>query len=99
MRKLLLFLLTCGATPLLHAQLVELYGTVTGGHANNVPTVDASACFADSNSIACQAMIGETQVVAGGGVTLNFLRLRPGPARHGRVRCAFLPALRLRWSR
>ena len=63
MRRLLLVVLALSCSPLLYAQLVEVYGTVNGLHATNVPTSVSSAHGTVSN------------ISFGGGGTLNFFNV------------------------
>jgi hypothetical protein len=77
MRKSLFLLVALGATPLLHAQRFEVYGTVTGVHINNVSTETDMGSYA-CTTLSCvyfDPKTEETPVSVGGGVSLNFLRL------------------------
>ncbi len=79
MRRLLFASFALFTTPLLHAQLVEIYGTagyartadVPTGHSNISCPVIVTPCIGPETSGTISSFAG------GGGVTLNFLRL-PG---------------------
>ena len=64
MCRLRLLALLLAVTPVLRAQVVEIYGTVAYDHATSIPTQPP-------------ARQSVTSFAGGGGVTLNFLRL-PG---------------------
>ena len=80
MRKPVLSLLALLAAPHLHAQLVEVYGIVTGINANNVPSAFYTPCpVGVTPGQGCGATasftVSNAQAGFGGGVTLNLLRL------------------------
>ncbi len=79
MRRSLLHLVALLAVPHLHAQAVEIYGTVTEVNANNVPSTDYHGCPVTPPGQTCSpsslANVNTNQAGFGGGVTLNILRL------------------------
>jgi len=79
MRRLLFLLTTLLAAPALHAQAVEIYGTLSDVHATNVPTNVPTPYVCPVNVLPCTTppptYAGVNAFNPGGGVTVNFLRL------------------------